>query len=686
MKLKKDISNKTFITLLITLIFLFILSIVIIINMNSKNNHGILLKLTENVLLADGEVNSKIYVSVYDGQEVKKYESSYNKDLSSGIKELENKIDVNLYKKRVRLDVTSYKYQYDSLLDMSNSKSTVSYYYDDGKVYELEKYQVGKSIDINSINIKNDVLDKTYTYMLNQIKDDGKFIYEVNLKTGEVSTDYNIIRHCGSVWSLIEYYNFLGKDANKEDLNKIKTAYNYIFNNRLLKNGDDTYYILTDKSKSKVGSNALMILASIELYKATGDNAYLDDANKMAKGLIYLQDQDGAFYHTINNNFEKSNKNESEIYNGEINFALVTLYGVTKNEIYLNSVLKSMDYYIATNSINTSNQWFSYFYAELIKYVKDPKYIQTFIKNMKINLKTIDNKFGRCDMEYLGSSYQFLNELINNYDKYSLENIISKDEINSLIKHLVNTYISRAQKGLSNFASIENSMYLYDINTYIGAFFESNYIARIDVSQHNLAGYRLFYEDLYNNNKLINNKTESTNNELTNAYVELAKLAVETYVSEGKTISVPDNLPKEMYEKCKNGVYVGIHNKDELRGCKGTFSPTGTIAEEVIKYAIIAATKDSRFTPIRKDEFADLIYEISIIGDSEKVNDISELDAFKYGITISKGDKSATMLPNRATISTVEDQIKKTLKKAGLSENETDYTIYRYETVSYKLQ
>ena len=44
------------------------------------------------------------------------------------------------------------------------------------------------------------------------------------------------------------------------------------------------------------------------------------------------------------------------------------------------------------------------------------------------------------------------------------------------------------------------------------------------------------------------------------------------------------------------------------------------------------------------------------------------------------------MLPNRATISTVEDQIKKTLKKAGLSEDETDYTIYRYETISYKLQ
>ena len=676
--------NKLFKLSLISFFILLIFGIIYFNEMHS--NHNILLKLAENIKTTDflsTDVDKKIYVTVYDGKEVKNYESDFNKKVSICLSEIEKKLDYNLYKKYVRLDITKNIYYEDELLEMSNSQNTLSFFYENGKVYDLTKYQIGKAKNIKYINLKENVLMKTYKYMLNQIKEDGTFVYGINLDSGTKSNDYNIIRHAGSLWSLLDIYNYLYKNGNTNDLKLMKSAYDYIYDHNLQKKDENTDFVFTDEDECKIGSNALMILASIELYNITGEKEYLDNSTRLANGIIYLQDDDGSFYHLTDKTFDKVGKNSSTIYNGENILALIRLYEKTQNEVYLNSVLKFMDSSIKKSEVNTTNQWFAYFYAELIKYVKDTKYIQDFISDMNSNLNKMDYKFNTTDMEYLGSCFMFLKEIIDNYDDYSLTNIASKEELSNLLSHVKRTYIDRAQKGLSNYATVENSMFFNDINSYQGAFFEDNYFARIDVSQHNLSGYRMFYELMYKNNKLIN-FGEDKNKKNADAYVQLAKKAVETYVRTGITISVPSNLPKEMYKKCKNGVFVGIHNQDELRGCKGTFEPTGSIAEEIIKYAIIAATNDERFSPINKNELNNLIYEVSILTEPEKVNSLTELDVVKYGIRIIKNDKKGTMLPNRDTISTVEEQIAKTLKKAGLSEDEKDYELYRFETISYK--
>ena len=66
-------------------------------------------------------------------------------------------------------------------------------------------------------------------------------------------------------------------------------------------------------------------------------------------------------------------------------------------------------------------------------------------------------------------------------------------------------------------------------------------------------------------------------------YVALARQTINTYISTGKTISVPENLPAEMMNQ-KAGAFVSIHKDDRLRGCIGTIlATTDCVAKEIIQ-------------------------------------------------------------------------------------------------------
>ncbi|MFH2136046.1 MAG: AMMECR1 domain-containing protein, partial [Patescibacteria group bacterium] len=79
-----------------------------------------------------------------------------------------------------------------------------------------------------------------------------------------------------------------------------------------------------------------------------------------------------------------------------------------------------------------------------------------------------------------------------------------------------------------------------------------------------------------------------------NAYVKLAKDAVEAYFKTGKIIPPPKDLPKNFLTS-RAGVFVSIYNGEDLRGCIGTYLPTApNLAEEIIQNAISAVTEDYR--------------------------------------------------------------------------------------------
>ena len=84
------------------------------------------------------------------------------------------------------------------------------------------------------------------------------------------------------------------------------------------------------------------------------------------------------------------------------------------------------------------------------------------------------------------------------------------------------------------------------------------------------------------------------------AYVRLARKALETYVRTGKMLVIPDDLPEELRSK-RAGVFVSLKMHGRLRGCIGTILPvTDSVAEEIADNAVSAGCRDPRSTPVKE--------------------------------------------------------------------------------------
>ncbi len=166
------------------------------------------------------------------------------------------------------------------------------------------------------------------------------------------------------------------------------------------------------------------------------------------------------------------------------------------------------------------------------------------------------------------------------------------------------------------------------------------------------------------------------------AYVQLARNAVEAYVRGRKVLEVPKDLPKEMYTE-QAGAFVSIKENGALRGCIGTIQATQTcIAEEIIGNAISASSRDYRFSPIEEEELDQLTISVDILGQREPVNSADELDVLRYGVIVTKGNKRGLLLPNLEGVDTVEEQIAIAKRKAGIGVSEK-VALERFEVVRH---
>lgn len=165
-------------------------------------------------------------------------------------------------------------------------------------------------------------------------------------------------------------------------------------------------------------------------------------------------------------------------------------------------------------------------------------------------------------------------------------------------------------------------------------------------------------------------------------YVRLARKTIETYVRTGRRMEVPEDLPEEMYSR-RAGVFVSVKKNGNLRGCIGTIMATQeSIAGEIIENALGAAARDYRFSPIRERELDYLTISVDVLGDLEEVNCAKELDARRYGVIVTKGNKRGLLLPNLEGVDTVEEQIAIAKRKAQIAQ-EQKVRLERFEVVRH---
>jgi AmmeMemoRadiSam system protein A len=96
------------------------------------------------------------------------------------------------------------------------------------------------------------------------------------------------------------------------------------------------------------------------------------------------------------------------------------------------------------------------------------------------------------------------------------------------------------------------------------------------------------------------------------------------------------------------GAFVTLHSGGELRGCIGTFSARGSLAQTVAEMAKAAATEDPRFARLRPDELAGLTLSISVLRTPHLLEDRSRIEVGVHGLVVRKGWNRGVLLPKVA--------------------------------------
>ena len=103
--------------------------------------------------------------------------------------------------------------------------------------------------------------------------------------------------------------------------------------------------------------------------------------------------------------------------------------------------------------------------------------------------------------------------------------------------------------------------------------------------------------------------------------------------------------------KQKRGTFVTLTINGKLRSCIGRTIPVQELYKDVIENALAAAFSDPRFSPLKKEEFAKIKIEISVLGKCQKLKYkslfqlIDNLEKNKPGVILKKGSNQATFLP-----------------------------------------
>jgi hypothetical protein len=216
-------------------------------------------------------------------------------------------------------------------------------------------------------------------YLLEHIEEDGRYIYKYDPINKTVSDDYNILRHAGTTYSLLELYEITGKS---ELLNAAEKALDFLVENIQPCPNIQEAKCLVENEKVKLGGNGLAILAMSKYMQVTNSNRYLKNAQDLAFFITSTQSEDGEYaIHKMNINDGTVDDFISMYYPGEAMFALSRLYQLDKNREWIESAHKAAKWIIEVRDAEKSSEelehdhWFLYSLNELYIDNNDPTYL-----------------------------------------------------------------------------------------------------------------------------------------------------------------------------------------------------------------------------------------------------------------------------------------------------------------------
>ena len=174
--------------------------------------------------------------------------------------------------------------------------------------------------------------------------------------------------------------------------------------------------------------------------------------------------------------------------------------------------------------------------------------------------------------------------------------------------------------------------------------------------------------------------------------VKMARSVVTEYITNNNKVFDHDFKEKFSFNA---GVFVTINDKSGLRGCIGYPLAVKKLSDALTDAAISASTDDPRFPSIRQNELNDLVFEVTILSETEEISAslsdeiIQEIKIGRDGLIIEKNFYSGLLLPQVPVEYNwnVVDFLNHTCHKAGLpngSWKDKDTKISKFQGIIFR--
>jgi AmmeMemoRadiSam system protein A len=124
--------------------------------------------------------------------------------------------------------------------------------------------------------------------------------------------------------------------------------------------------------------------------------------------------------------------------------------------------------------------------------------------------------------------------------------------------------------------------------------------------------------------------------------LQLARQSIGAAVEGTSSPCPPSSNPRLMVPQ---GAFVTIRCDDALRGCIGRIPPIRPLAETIIEMAAAAATQDTRFSPMTRDELDTMTVGVSVLSVPYEVDSIGQIVLGTHGLIVSGRHHRGVLLP-----------------------------------------
>lgn len=325
-------------------------------------------------------------------------------------------------------------------------------------------------------------------FLVDQIQEDGSFLYGIYPRFDNNIDNYNIVRHASTLWSLICRYRL---EPDEHLAEKIERSIGFMLD-YVIYDSDGRAWLYEEKDEEiKLGGCGVAVVALTEYMEVFQNDKYKEICCALGRGILQMMDPiSGKYYHVFHGDFTRKEEFRTVYYDGEATFALCRLYSLTGEEIWLDAAQSAVEHFIKEDYSRYKDHWVAYSMNEITKHITDNKaYYDFALKNAQVNLQQIRER----DTTY----HTYLELLMATFEVY--DRMIEKgmDAGDFDRQSFLDTIAVRVNRQLNGYFYPEYAMYMKNPQRIRNTFMvrHDGYRVRIDDVQHNIGGYYLYYKN-----------------------------------------------------------------------------------------------------------------------------------------------------------------------------------------------